>query len=231
MVYGGGMSPPAPPWSSVVRFLDDASLPDTETFLGAMNAAAAARGERALICIDAINEGSARSLWPDGFERFLNRLEDYPHIFIIISCRTTELDSVLPNLDTAPLAHIEHLGYGGTGGRATQRYIESRGLTRNLGVKPGANLDNPLILKLVCDRLVEEKLTEFPAHLEHITGVFDFILGALYKKINKALKFDAKLNRPRKALEAFALAAIGDYGYLDYEVADDLIHELALDAS
>ena len=225
MVYGGGMSPPAPPWSSVVRFLDDASLPDTETFLGAMNAAAAARGERALICIDAINEGSARSLWPDGFERFLNRLEDYPHIFIIISCRTTELDSVLPNLDTAPLAHIEHLGYGGTGGRATQRYIESRGLTRNLGVKPGANLDNPLILKLVCDRLVEEKLTEFPAHLEHITGVFDFILGALYKKINKALKFDAKLNRPRKALEAFALAAIGDYGYLDYEVANDLIHE------
>ena len=50
------------PWSEVVKLLRFSG--DSDEFLGALNAAGELSGARALLLIDAINEGAGRVLWP-----------------------------------------------------------------------------------------------------------------------------------------------------------------------
>ncbi len=99
--------------------------------LGALDAAAEAAGCRGLILVDAINERPGLAHWRDTVAGFLEAARPYPHIGIVVSCRSTYLPVFEEVLAGVP--RIEHTGFAGTDGRAAAAYLEARGI-----VRPGA---------------------------------------------------------------------------------------------
>lgn len=226
LILGGSLAGDGPPWRSVVQAVDDSRLADTDSLLGALNEAAACHGEKALICIDALNEGHGDRLWPEGIGRFLARAAEYPNIALILSCRTPMLDVVLPDGLPSTLLPVTHRGYAGTGGAAAIAYINSRGLTRSRLARPGPELDNPLLLKLVCDALINEGKTHFPDDLDHVTRLFAYTLVAAYRDIDKRLGLDRRLGLPRRGMREFALAAMQRHGWLRFDEANSLLDQV-----
>ena len=85
--------------------------------LGAIDAAAEACGSRALIVIDAINEGTHREDWQNHLSSFLSDVAEYKHIAVLFSCRSTYLRYILPDesvLYKDRLVRIKHPGFPGT---------------------------------------------------------------------------------------------------------------------
>ena len=89
--------------------------------LGAIDAAGEASGARALIIIDAINEGNNRDDWHNQITGFLSDLSRFPYIAVLFSCRSTYLSYILPDsADESLLPRIEHHGFRGHEHRAAE---------------------------------------------------------------------------------------------------------------
>ncbi len=62
---------------------------DFSTFLGALDAAGQAAGVRALLIIDALNERHGIELWREYLASLITEVKRYPHLALIVSCRST----------------------------------------------------------------------------------------------------------------------------------------------
>ena len=83
------------PWPQALQQLDLASL-STEEFVGALEAAAQVAGSRALVMIDAMNEGAGRNIWPNHLAAFLAPLENSPWIGVVLTVRSSFEEFTLP---------------------------------------------------------------------------------------------------------------------------------------
>lgn len=193
------------PWRQILSSLDLPVTLQVKTFLGSMDAAGEAAGVKALICVDAINERHGTDIWPDRLAAFLKAAEAFPHVGIILSCRTTYLDHVVPEtIDSDRLARISHRGFADRGGAAANLYLERRGI-----IRPGApNLVpeflNPLFLKTCCDYLDREGKRELPRGLRGVTAIFAFYNLAVTRAITRRMKLDRHLDLVGSALDRFA---------------------------
>lgn len=185
----GSMFKDDEPWRQIMNQLD---LPDTmrvQHFLAALDAAAEAAGMRALICIDAINEHSGLTVWPDRLAAFLQTAAPHRRVAVCVSCRTTYVDNIVPHqLDESALPRLEHIGFAGTAGDAAQRYLDQRGI-----VRPGApnmlpEFHNPLLLKFCCDHVDKQERRELPKGLQGVTAVFQFYTKAMVAALNLRMK-------------------------------------------
>lgn len=80
--------------------------------LGALDAAGEAKATNTLIIIDAINEGVGRDDWYDQLARFATEVSDYSHLSLVLSCRSTYLNYMIPaDLGADRLVRIEHHGF------------------------------------------------------------------------------------------------------------------------
>lgn len=219
LVLAGGFSAHKPIWSSVSEALEESSLRDPTVLLESLDAAGSALGEKALICIDAINEGAAYERWAREVSAFIQRASEHENIVVVLSCRTPALPVVLPSRPIKELAEITHPGFGGTGGRAADAYLKSRGVSRSPLSRPTDEFDNPLLLKLICDAVKADGLNQIPEHLNHLSEFFNYALSSVSTEINTALGLDPFLDYPKKALRAFARKALEEYGLVDYETA------------
>lgn len=85
MLLGQQVRGSADPWRQILDLLAlDCSR---DELLGALSAAAEAQGGRALILIDALNEGEGPALWPGHLAAMLDDLRHWPRIGIVVSCR------------------------------------------------------------------------------------------------------------------------------------------------
>ena len=75
------------PWKQVLDQLDLSSS-SADVFVGALEAAAQTANSRALLIIDAINEGEGESIWKVHLAAFLARLRRSPWIGVVLSVRT-----------------------------------------------------------------------------------------------------------------------------------------------
>ena len=75
-------------WSQALQQLDLAGL-SAEEFVGALEAAAQAAGSRALLVIDAVNEGAGRTIWPSHLEAFLAHPERSPWVGVVLAVRSS----------------------------------------------------------------------------------------------------------------------------------------------
>src|SRR3546814_10927395 len=57
-----------------------------------------AAGTRALIMIDAINERGGIAIWESRLVAFLATADRFPHVVVVLSCRTTFLPTSCPTL-------------------------------------------------------------------------------------------------------------------------------------
>ena len=80
------------PWSQALAHLDMRGI-SIEEFVSALEAAAEASNERALVVVDALNEGCGYDIWPNHLDPFLAPLEKSPWIGVILSVRTPYEDT------------------------------------------------------------------------------------------------------------------------------------------
>tara|TARA_R110002051_G_scaffold324773_2_gene423645 strand:- start:24841 stop:29403 length:4563 start_codon:yes stop_codon:yes gene_type:complete len=190
------------PWAQVAQQLG--LTHERSVLLGALDAAGEACSARTLICIDAINERNGIDIWPQHLGSFFAEAEPYKHLCIVLSCRSTFANRLIPpSFGAEQLGRVYHVGFGGTGGRAARAYLATRGITL-----PGAptlteEFDNPLFLRTCCDFLDASGKSELPRGMTGVSETFRFYHQAAIAAINSRLRLNPKLKIVEQAFGAF----------------------------
>ena len=144
-------------------------------FLSSFNQVGCQVGSRALLMIDALNEGKQANLWKDKLSGLIHSLEDYPAIGLVVSVRDTYFDDVIPDdvESESNATIIEHKGFKGLEYEAVRQFCLAYKL--NLPNVPILTPEfcNPLFLKIVCDTLEASGGKDFPKGFNDVTSLFN----------------------------------------------------------
>lgn len=201
----GGQFTNDEPWSQIIRLLGLSCTKDE--FLGALDAAAKARGARALILIDALNEGEGKYLWNKFLAGTLTTLSRYPWIGIAVSVRTSYEKIVIPDgLIPNRLIREIHHGFADHEYEATKTYFDYFGIEHPAVPLLIPEFQNPLFLKLFCKGLKNRGLNRVPPGLQGITAIFNFFVESVNEKLSgpEHLDFDLTSKPVQKAVDRLA---------------------------
>ena len=208
------------PWSQIVKLLGLTCSRDE--FLGALNAAAQAQNSRALIFIDALNEG-ARQVWLNHFAGMLATLSRYPWIGLCVSVRSSYESIVIPvGLVPARLLRVRHNGFADHEFEAATSFFDHYGIQHPTVPFLAPEFQNPLFLKVFCEALRNKGLTRIPRGVRGITSLLEFYLDSINDKLARPeqLNFDPQSRIVHAAVEKLAqLSAEKGTGLIDRDVA------------
>lgn len=190
------------PWSQIIRMLGLTC--DRTEFLGALEAAAQAAGGKALITIDALNEGEGKTLWHRYLAGMLTTLSRYPWIALAVTVRSTYEDLVVPeSLVPAKMIRVDHPGFAEHEYKATATFFDFYKLKTPSVPLLNPEFENPLFLKLFCKGLNNLGRTEIPAGLQGVTAIFDLFIESVNEKLARpdALDFDLSERIVQKAVD------------------------------
>lgn len=162
--------------------------------LGALDAAGEAKKTRTLIIIDALNEGNNRFDWQNQLMSFIAELKNYPHIALLISCRSTYKDFILPEDIKGNIVEIFHTGFKGFEHRAAMKYLSKQGIDKPSVPLLSPEFSNPLFLKTCCKAIKSKGLTSFPKGLEGQTAIFNFYLESIENVVKRRKKYMGNRN-------------------------------------
>lgn len=93
-------------------------------FLSSFNQIGIQMGSRALLMIDALNEGSQSTLWKERLPGLIKSLEEYPAIGLVVSIRDTYFEDVIPDgvESSCGATIIEHKGFKGLEYEAVRQF-------------------------------------------------------------------------------------------------------------
>jgi hypothetical protein len=163
------------PWTQIIRLL---GLDCTkEAFLGALEAAAQATGSRALILIDALNEGQGKGLWKKHLAGLLLTISKSPWLGVAVSVRTSYEDTIIPEgVVPSRLIRAIHHGFAQHEYEATKTFFDFFGIQRPSIPLLVPEFQNPLFLKFFCQGLKNKGLSSIPRGLQGITSIFQFFI-------------------------------------------------------
>ena len=214
------------PWVQLLQHLD---LPDVsaETFVGALEAAAQASGSRALVLVDALNEGNGRRIWPDHLVPFLLRLERSPWIGVVVSVRSSYEDVVISENVRDKAVHLTHTGFEDDVYNATLAYFSYYGIEFPSAPLLQPEFRNPLFLKTICKGLHDKGETRIPRGFQGITAVFELYLESINSRLANGLDYDPRDNLVRAALHKLSevLVGTGDR-WLPRARAEEVVNEI-----
>ena len=178
-----------------------------EEFLASLNQIGMQIGSRALILIDALNEGKDASRWKDKLPGFINAIKRFPAIGLAVSVRDTYFDDVIPSgiEESLKATVIKHTGFKGLEYEAVKQFCVAYGF--NLPNVPVLNPEfcNPLLLKIVCDTLEASGEKEFPKGFNGVSNIF----SQYYKTLDKQFAHNSADYKHRKVVSrAIELLAI-----------------------
>lgn len=207
------------PRSQILEHLDLRGL-TFDTFLGALDSAGQAVGQRAVILIDALNERYGIELWREYLATLVGEVKRFPFVSLIVSCRSTYLNALFPDDSSfnESLPRLEHHGFSDGGGRAARAYLAQRKIIRPSVPNLLPEFNNPLFLKTCCDSLDRQGLKEFPRGVQGVSHHFNFYLQSLIKVIETRMKLDKYQKIVQRALDGLTqsmLAACSSYIPLD----------------
>lgn len=115
------------PWSQITTLLGMNCGRDE--FLGALNAAGQAANAKALLMIDALNEGEGKKLWRKHLAGMLTTLARYPWISLAVSVRSSyENTVILEGLVPDRMVRAEHHGFADHEYEATATFFDFYGI-------------------------------------------------------------------------------------------------------
>ena len=191
------------PWSQIICLLGISCSRDE--FLGALQAVAEAVGSRALILVDALNEGDGKKLWSKHLAGMLTAISRYPNLALGVSARTSYETTVVPEgLTPHRLIREIHPGFADHEYEATRTFFDHFGIERPAIPMLVPEFQNPLFLKLFCLGLKNRGATRIIPGLQGITGVFNVFVDSVNEKLSKPdhLDFDSKGEPVQKAVRA-----------------------------
>jgi len=212
------------PWSQILQLLGLSCSRDE--FLGALDAAGEAAGCRALIIIDALNEGVGMRFWKRHLASFLTQTHQYPHVGVALTVRDAyALPGSFPD---DLLIRVEHHGFAGQADAASRHFFRHYGLAEPNVPVLSLEFENPLLLKLLCTAIKDSGQHEIPADLIGVTAIFGFVLDKINARLAELLDYLPGEDRVHRAVLRLAeLMADGGSDYVSLEVAKrelDSIH-------
>ena len=222
LILGGSLREDDP-WTQIIEQLGLQGL-STDTILGALDAAGQAAGTRAVLFVDAINERHGIDLWSTRLPAFLTSIEPYPHVAIVVSCRTTYLPYIVDNnASLKDLARLKHTGFAGNAA-AARYYLDKRGIVRMAAPALIPEFNNPLFLKTCCDFLIKSDEKQFPRGLRGVTAIFEFYSGAVAEAVETRMALDRGQKIVSRVMAAIAEASDeGDRGYVERTKAQAIV--------
>lgn len=215
------------PWIQARAQLDLGDL-SLEHFVGALEAAAQAADCRALLMIDAINEGEGQAIWPPHLAGFLARLRVSPWIGVVLSVRTPYIEHVIPEEMRESAYEVVHLGFTYDTYAALKRFCEYYGLDFPATPLLRPEFDNPLFLKTLCQGLKHRGERRIPVGAEGVSRVFDRYINAIDAELATKLDYDPQGRIVAQALDAVALELIEKgTGWLPRHLVQELVNPSA----
>ena len=172
------------PWAQALAQLDTDARADD--FVGALESAAQAAGARALVMIDALNEGRGSTLWPVHLSAFVARLQRSKWIGLVLAVRSS-YEVMIPPQVRANAYSVRHAGFGQHSYEAIRAFFAHYGLSLASAPWLGRGFDNPLFLKTVCAGLQGKGLTELPRGSPGITEIFELYLSSVNDRLAQSL--------------------------------------------
>lgn len=173
--------------------------------LGTIDSAGEAHRCKALIIIDAINEGPYRERWRNFLRGFITDISGFKNISLLISCRTTYCRYILPDsVDESCLVEIHHQGFQGFEHRAAEKYLSKQGISKPSAPILAPEFSNPLFLKTCCKALKDRRETSFPKGLHGLTQLFRFYLESIERTISIKKRYTSSEKIVHKSLLQFS---------------------------
>ena len=214
------------PWGQALRQLDLEGV-SAERFVGALEAAAQATGVRALVIIDAVNEGAGRLLWPNHMAAFLRYLERSPWIGVVVSVRTPYEGFILPPVVYGRALVLTHEGFESHVYDATKTFFNYYGLELPSTPLLAPEFRSPLFLKTLCRGLAERGEARLSRGFHGISAMFTLYLEVVNQRLVRELDFHPLRPLVKEALHAFSEALLeSGERWLRLEVAQDLVNAL-----
>lgn len=197
------------PWVQALQQLDLAKITAGE-FVGALEAASQAADCRALVLIDALNEGNGRQIWPTNLAAFLTQLERSAWVSVVLSIRTSYEDVVVPDQIRERAYGATHYGFTDHEYSALKTFFQHYELELPSTPLLSPEFNNPLFLKTLCVGLRESGEHRLPRGSQGVTTVFNLYLASVNKRLASSLDYNPKQNLAEKAMQALANAFIGE---------------------
>lgn len=214
------------PWTQALQHLDLAHL-STEEFVSALESAAQVAECRALLIIDALNEGTGRQIWPEHLAAFLTNLEKSQWIAIVLSVRSSYKQIVIPEEIRAIAVGIEHYGFAGHEHDATRAFFEHYNIELPSTPLLVPEFQNPLFLKSLCRGLNKSGQNRLPRGFQGISATFELFIEAVNEHLAKELDYNSRHNLVRKAVELLADTFVEKCEcWLPIQEAENLINSL-----
>ena len=231
LLMGQRFTDTSEPWNQALQQLGMHGT-KIEEFVGALEAAAQVSNSRALVIIDALNEGRGLDIWPSHLSPFLARLESSPWIGVVISVRTIYQNDIIPQELRDRAASLTHVGFTGHEYEAVQTFFSYYGLEFPSTPLLHSEYRNPLYLKIVCEALSRSGATRVPRGIQGITAAFDLYWGVINRELAGRLDYNPADNLVKLAVGAFAeeLAKVGD-GWLARGRAEQVVNQFLLGRS
>lgn len=191
------------PWTQVLQQLGVGSW-SAETLIGAVEVAAQVADARALVIIDAVNEGGGLSLWPSHMAAFLSRLEASSWISVVISVRSAYEDFVIPEDVEQKATRREHRGFAGIEYDAMAAFFQFYGIELPSTPLLTAEFQNPLFLKTVCSGLRDMGEHRLPRGASGISDTFNLYLRGVNRRLAMQLDYRESAALVQQAVHALA---------------------------
>ena len=225
LLMGQSFTSDGAPWPQAAELLD-ASDSSAAEFVGALECAAQAAGVRALVLIDALNEGKGLSVWQTHLPGFLAHFARSDWVGVVLSIRSS-YDELIPEVVREDAVVATHQGFGGRSYDAMRSFFKHYGLVLPSTPLMAAEFGNPLFLKTLCLGLQGQGATRLRQGIHGITGIFNLYISSIDKRIASKLGLPAWNKMAGKALRALggAFPAVSER-WLAVEAAAELVNGL-----
>ena len=214
------------PWTQALAHLDIRTN-TAEEFVGALEAAAQAANCRALVIVDALNEGNGRDIWSHHLAAFLEPLAKSSWIGVLLAVRKNYKDLLIPKNVQKTSIDVEHLGFAGQEYEAAEAFFSHYDIKFASVPILNPEFQRPLFLKTLCEGLKGLGKRELPTGFQGISETFDLYIETINRRLADRLDYDPSENLVRDALERLALNCVGkDPRWIGLDQARDLVNEL-----
>lgn len=189
------------PWTAAINIMGwDHSA---DQLLAALDQEGILAGRPALLCIDALNESTHRRLWHSHLIQFAMRVSKYPHVKLLVSCRSDFVRITLPEKvhpgKESSWPSIEHQGYGTEVIEAIEVYFSEFDVRAPHFPPVLSEFRNPLFLRVFCEAFAGQELPSGPLGLDQVMRTrIDRLCTQIHKEI------DCDPEDTRAALKAIA---------------------------
>jgi len=217
---------PGEPWSQMLNMLGVQCSRDE--FLGALEAVADARGTRAVILIDAINEEHGREIWPAYLPGVLVQISRHPRIGIALSVRSSYEKSVVPEQleSDGVIVRFVHSGFEGQEEEGVDKYFAHYGIALPSLPILDPEFSNPLFLRVLCEGLQNRGLSRIPEGLNGFVAIFRFFLDSVNEKLARPNLLDYDVQQPivLQSIERLVTAMVAkETDWLDRSAASEIL--------